>query len=303
MVDTSNEGEPQKGAETVGDGIAMPESTPDAKNVPRDMPQREIITNQLELPDNDHTSENVRMGVFVYPNSRVLHLGDTEAGSTPQVELRFWKREDQKLVPWEGDVYYVVAKSPRVRSISGYRWYYEHGRFENERVPMDAVRFGALPADFTQDENDPLRRERFFLLGQEYIIDCRGEYGVPIGRGQIKVPDTLEMNQVVVFNVIANEYDPPLPVVYTFKGKIEGYEHRPGSWYDAILSKNNYYSGTLVNEKGEFSLSSKDPFPGGVTVYIRSRDVEEPCMRFQSPLPATMWSFPGTRSIWLRIET
>lgn len=300
IINTSNEGEPQEvKAEKADEEAAMPvlkkpAPKPAVKDISPGMRHREIITNQLlELPDDSHNGDNggKRLtGPFLYPNSGVFYESwFIKVNSYPQVGFRFWKRENQQLVPWDGDTFYIISKTGPAKSFNGFL-NFQPSKQGDGPVGMKTVRFSILPADFKQDENP--HAKYFLQLGQEYVIDCRGEYGKKIGSDQIKIPETLEKNQVVVFNVIANEYNPPLPKVYTFKGRIEGYEYKKGSDYVATISNGDYCGATYLNRKGEFSFASEHPFPRGLTVYIKGYGGDDPLYAISKPVQGDDVEFP-----------
>ncbi|OVE77279.1 hypothetical protein BVX99_03070 [bacterium F16] len=284
--------------ESTKNASSYPDVPPKRKVLP-ELPVMEVKPDTLEVPD-----EKKRIRVcYIYPNSRILFQSKGVDLAGPKLEFRFWTRKNNELKPWTGNRFFIKPKKPRVGGISaieggfgGYLHYFVPGNLDEEAA-MDAVRFAIFPFDYIPSKNENVRD--FLNAGREYVIEFKGEGGRVFGRDQIKVPASLEKNQVAVFNLIVDDYDPPLPKVYHLKGKVEGHKDLSPVLV-ATLSDDNVYMKTILNENGEFMFSSGHPLKGNI--YIKGNGAEEPVYGISKPIDGKYVQFPRDAVYWTKLS-
>jgi hypothetical protein len=237
------------------------------------IPQFEIRKKKFSPPDPD----KLIWQPLVYPGNEVYFNSIGVSHNTPQVELRLWKLEGTKRLPWKGKKLFLSCNTMRITTGTDAGqvpcWSFPDGDPGNGYIPMRAVRMALVPPDYSPEVDGPV--EGVMRLGQTYDVRFLGMDGTFIGSNRITIPDKLENDQIVVFHLIANIDDPPKPQVFTLKGRIEN----PGDYPSALLARfyteEGVFQKSSVDDKGRFGFSSAFPFTNGV-VYVRGSGAEEP---------------------------
>jgi hypothetical protein len=149
---------------------------------------------------------------LVYPGNDVYFNSVGVSHNTPQIELRVWQLNGTKKVPWVGRELDLYCTTMRITASTDAGqvpcWSFPYGDPGNGYIPMRAVRMALLsPQQYSPEINGPV--DGVMRLGQTYDVRLRSLEGKYVGYNRITIPEKLENDQIVVFNLIANTIDSP----------------------------------------------------------------------------------------------